>query len=79
MSRSGILHTVFGFRTNSVTSLLILIYFVVFVGVIVSDSVQHAPKDSGDLNLEQAYRDLHTVSNTTCLRDSQVLTLGINR
>ncbi|KXN82659.1 hypothetical protein AN958_02336 [Leucoagaricus sp. SymC.cos] len=62
MSRSRILHSLFGFQTNPVTSLLILVYFVVFVGVIISDPVQHAPKDTGELNLEQAYRDLHEIT-----------------
>ncbi|KAF9444121.1 hypothetical protein P691DRAFT_778476 [Macrolepiota fuliginosa MF-IS2] len=57
-----LLYSVFGFRTNAVTTCLILVYFVVFVGVIVSDSVSHAPKDSGELNLEQAYRDLHRIA-----------------
>jgi hypothetical protein len=42
-----------------VTSLLIIIYFVVFIGVIVSEPVQHAPEDTGGLNLEQAHEDLH--------------------
>ncbi len=59
---SQLLHSIFGFRTNTVTTVLILVYFVVFVGIIVSDPVSHAPKDTGELNLEQAYKDLHQVS-----------------
>lgn len=62
MSGSRILHSVFGFRTHPVTSLLIVVYFVLFIGVIVSDPVDHAPKDAGDLNLEQAYIDLHQIA-----------------
>jgi len=59
---SQVLHSVFGFRANAVTTFLILVYFVVFVGVIVSDPVPHAPRNTGELDLEQAYRDLHQIA-----------------
>lgn len=62
MGLTQLLPSVFAFRTNAVTSLSILIYFVLLIGVIVSDPVQRAPKDTGGLNLEQAYRDLQQAS-----------------
>lgn len=54
----GLLSAFFAFRILPTTILLFIIYATVFVGVIVTDPVQHIPKDTQGLDLEQAYIDL---------------------
>ena len=53
--------TVLGFRTVPTTVLLTLIYAAIFSTVLITDELPDVPKDTGGLNLDQAYADLHQV------------------
>lgn len=50
------------YRTIPVTVLIAAIYFFTFFALLQTDSVPVIPEDTHNLDLEQAYVDLHHVS-----------------
>lgn len=57
----GFWRSTFGFRTIPTTILLVLIYAAVFSTVLVTDQLPDVPEDTGGLDFDGAYADLHQV------------------
>ncbi|KAI0311189.1 hypothetical protein OF83DRAFT_1069216 [Amylostereum chailletii] len=62
----AVLHSVFSFRTRSVTVLAVLFYLAIFVSLYVTDLLAPVPGTEKQaalgLDLEEAYRDLHVIA-----------------
>lgn len=56
-----ILSAVLAFRTRPTTLLIVLTYVAIFISVFVTDKLPNVPK-THELDLNEAYKDLHHVS-----------------